>query len=204
MHPKRKVIFQPSIFRCYVSFRECNLYLWALHDQSSRWDLRVCITRPKHGFAANIKEGIIEPNKMGLTKPHTNNLAVHLTRRNLEQKRQTMLAVEQTTWNILQMTGTNQQHSVNKNTTYSSINMCIDSLVMAWFRFSWSNLFNSFFAFHTPPANVVSRYHSILPAPRRFVVRPGWGYRRWTRNKNQVLLLGKIISDWYVLPTYAL
>ena len=22
--PKRKIIFQPSIFRCYVSFRECN------------------------------------------------------------------------------------------------------------------------------------------------------------------------------------
>ena len=25
-HPKRKLVFQPSISRCYVSFRECNLY----------------------------------------------------------------------------------------------------------------------------------------------------------------------------------
>ena len=23
--PKRKLVFQPSIFRCYVSFRECTL-----------------------------------------------------------------------------------------------------------------------------------------------------------------------------------
>ncbi len=26
-HPKRKVVFQPSIFRCYVSFRECMYVL---------------------------------------------------------------------------------------------------------------------------------------------------------------------------------
>ena len=28
--PKKKLVFQPSIFRCYVSFRECNFvfFFW--------------------------------------------------------------------------------------------------------------------------------------------------------------------------------
>ena len=45
-HPKRKLVFQPSIFRCYVSFRECKVSsfegfvqrffsLWKLDSTSS-------------------------------------------------------------------------------------------------------------------------------------------------------------------------
>ena len=113
----------------------------SLKCQTIHLDLPVCITCPKHGFAANIKGAIIEPNKMGLTKPNKGNLAVHLTRRNFEQTRQTMFVVEQTIWNILQITGTNQrqqQHSVNKNTTYSSINMYYYDLLCTYVFWSLS------------------------------------------------------------------
>ena len=42
-HPKRKVVFQPSIFRWYVSFRECDLSLFSelkfqrITKSSSMW-----------------------------------------------------------------------------------------------------------------------------------------------------------------------
>ena len=44
-HPKRKLVFQPSIFRCYVSFREGNGFWTPIHEgfgsddfpSSKRW-----------------------------------------------------------------------------------------------------------------------------------------------------------------------
>ena len=49
--PKKKLAFQPSIFRGYVSFRKCIVYTWCNHFSAKQGVTFVCVFCCRHFFS---------------------------------------------------------------------------------------------------------------------------------------------------------